>query len=119
MKSINPVLPLMFLALGAVSMPLPLDVACGMIPHPDSDPCRDSPLDPCAEPAREGDTPPTDERRCETGCQHCSLPCCAGTAMIQPLPVLEQTPTAHGRLAAVSVASPRFAADLLEHPPRN
>lgn len=106
-----------------VVLPAPLEAACDMFAHPDLDPCESCLADVCGdcdcsdETAHE--TAHETEGCCETGCQHCSLPCCSGTAMIPPFAqVLDTSLTSDGRLAATVTDVTWVDPDPLYHPPR-
>ena len=110
---------LLLLAMGLVVLPAPLEAACGMIAHPDLDPCETCPADSCKDPACDQEAGHADEDCCDTGCQHCSLPCCSGTAMI-PVASQQANPmaSADGCTALFHPDATWVDSDPLYHPPR-
>ncbi len=119
MKSSREISILLLVAMGLALLPAPLEAACDMISHPDVDPCDTYLAATCDDETCEGHPGHGDDDCCETGCQHCSLPCCSGTVMIPPVAqVLHAVPTADGRLAATRADVTQIDADPLYHPPR-
>ena len=110
---------LLLVAMVLTLLPAHLEVACEVVTHPDADPCdlllADS-FDASAssnEPAQGGDN------CCETGCQHCSLPCCTGTAMIPAAPQLAEASTiSNDRLVTTNTDVTWVDLDQFYHPPR-
>ena len=120
MKSSREIAILLLVAMGLALLPAPLEAVCDMTQHPDLDPCDTVLTDSCYDPACGGEPDHGDDNCCDTGCQHCGLPCCSGTAMIPPVTqVLNAVLTADGRLAATAADVTRVDADPLYHPPRN
>lgn len=120
MKSSREIAILLLVAMGLALLPAPLGAACDMTPHPDVDPCDTVLADTGEYPACGGERGHGDGNCCDTGCQHCSLPCCSGTAMIPPCTqVLDPFLTADGRLVATASDVTRVDADPLYHPPRD
>jgi hypothetical protein len=119
MKSSTDKAILLLMAMGLTLLPAPLDAACDMIPHSDVDPCDTFLMDISDGPSGAGESGHGDDNCCDTGCQHCSLPCCSGTAMIPTVAqVLYSALTADGRLAAIATDVTWIDADPLFHPPR-
>lgn len=88
-------------------------------PCSDVDPCNSLPTDACEAPACGGEPERGDDNCCDTGCQHCSLPCCSGTVMISTaVQVLDATLTVDGRMAAIANDVTWVDADPPYHPPR-
>lgn len=110
---------LLLLAMGLVLLPAPLEAACSAISHPDLDPCETCLADVCDDAACGGKQDHAGDDCCETGCQHCSLPCCAGIAMIfAASPAAASAAPSDGRPVAAAPRAPWVDADPLYHPPR-
>jgi|GEM_PF-6840254 len=107
------------MAMGLTLLPAPLEAVCDMSVHPEMDPFS-AEADPIGEMAEvDGEQGHEDGNCCETGCHHCSLPCCSGTAMIPAVvQILDASLTPDGRLAARSTDVIRVDADPLYHPPQ-
>lgn len=109
----------LLLAMGLVVLPAPLEAACDMTPHPESDPCETCRTDACEDTACEDEQEHQDENCCETGCQYCSLPCCSGTAMINVAsPSAIPLAPADDRPVLAAPRAPWVDAEPLFHPPR-
>lgn len=107
------------MAMGLTMLPAPLEAACDMFAHPDVDPCDIFLADTIHETTSGRDAGHEDDDCSKTCCQHCSLPCCSGTAMIPPFAqVLDPTPTSDGRLATTTSDVTWVDPDQLFHPPR-
>lgn len=119
MKSSREITILLLVAMGLTMWSPALDAACDPFPVPDSLPSDLFPADTSLDQASERQTAHEGDDCCETGCQHCNLPCCAGTAMIPPVAqVLDTALTVDGRLALSATDVTRVDADPLYHPPR-
>ncbi len=95
------------------------DAAYDETPCSDVESCDSLPVDTCEAHACGCETDHGDDNCCDTGCHHCSLPCCSGTAMIFTVAqVLGETLASDGRLAATSNDVPWVDADPPYHPPR-
>lgn len=110
---------LLLLAMSLVVLPAPLEAACGMTAHPDIDPCETCLAETCNDPDCDDPAGHENDDCCEAGCQHCSLPCCSGTAMIPPVAhVADAPPAPDARLAAPATKMTQVDPDPLYHPPR-
>ena len=110
---------LLLMAMGLTLVPAHLEVACDEIPHPDVAPCDIFLADTGHAPARGTEQGHGTDNCCETGCQHCSLPCCSGTAMIPTVAqILGAALTSSGRLAPTPPNVTWADPDQLYHPPR-
>jgi hypothetical protein len=119
MKSSREITILLLVAMGLTLLPASLEAACDMITHPDVDPCDTFLADTLDDVTTDRDAGHEDDDCCDTGCQHCGLPCCSGTAMISPFAqVLGTSLNADGRLAATDTKVTRVDADPLYHPPQ-
>jgi hypothetical protein len=124
MKPSREITIFLLLAMGLALLPGPLEAANGVIPSSDFNSCEPVSTDPCdAGPCESGscDTEPDPgaDDCCETGCQHCSLPCCSGTVMITTtIQVLVFALAADGPLAALVTDVAWVETDPLYHPPR-
>ena len=119
MKSSRDISIFLLVAMGLTLVPAPLEAACDMISDPDVDPCDTSLAAAIGDTTSSRDEGHEDDDCCETGCHHCSLPCCSGTAMIPPFAqVLDTTLTSDGRLAATVTDVTWVDPDPLFHPPR-
>ena len=119
MKSSRVIPIYLLLAMGLALVPAPLHAACGQTPHPEVDPC-DTLLTASLDASTGGSgSDHGEDNCCETGCLHCSLPCCSGTAMILTFAQLQDAaPTADGRLALTDTALTWVDTNPLYHPPR-
>jgi len=110
---------LLLLAMGLTLLSAHIDVAYDVIPHSDVDVCDLLPADTCDSADCCDEPGHGNDNCCQTGCQHCSLPCCYGSAMIPTLAqLMDAAPTSDGRLAATSTDVTWVDPDRLFHPPQ-
>ena len=110
---------LLLLAMGLTLVPAHLDVACDEVPHPEVAPCDILLVDTGDGPASGTEPGHGNDNCCETGCQHCSLPCCSGTAMIPTAAhILGAALTSGDRLAIIGANVTWADPGQLYHPPR-
>ena len=120
MKSSREIAVLLLVATGLSLVPVPMDAACDLSAPAAVDPCDASLPESCCGSACGGEPIPGDDDGCETGCQHCSMPCCSGTAMIPTaVQALDAAFIADRRLAARGPDETRVDVDPLYHPPRS
>ena len=107
------------MAMGLTLLPASLNGAYDVTAFASGDPCETSQSDACNDPACTSGPNPDDDNCCETGCQHCSLPCCAGTVMLSTIAQgQDPTLTDDRPLAATATDLPWVDAGPLYHPPR-
>ncbi len=119
MKSSRKISFLLLIAMGLALLPAPPDTANDMTPHADIDSCDTIAADTCDDADCCSEPGSGDDNCCDSDCQHCSLPCCSGTAMIADVAqMLDAALTLDGRLVATATDLTWFDADQLYHPPR-
>ncbi len=119
MKSSRTISFFLLMAMGLTLLPAPLNAANGVPSSASGDPCETSQADACNDLACTSEPNPDDDNCCEKGCEHCSLPCCAGTVMLPTVVQgLDPILTDDRRLAAIATDLPWVDAIPLYHPPR-
>lgn len=124
MKSSWEIIIILLLSMGLALSPGSLEAAYGVTQSADFDSCETVPdgscsSGDCGSGADNPEPDPGTDDCCETGCQHCSLPCCSGTVMIPTsVQTLDSALAADGQLAAFATAVTWVETDPLYHPPR-
>ncbi len=119
MKSSREITIFLLLVMGLAMLPGPFDATYDVILSSDAASCDPYSADPCDAGACKSEPDPGAKECCETGCQHCSLPCCSGTVMIATvIQVLDAALTADGPLTAIATDLAWADTDPLYHPPR-
>ena len=98
----------LLVAMGLTLLSAHIDVAYEVIPHSDVDVCDLLLGDTCDASACCDEPGHGNDNCCESGCQHCSLPCCSGTAMIPAVAQMVDATLDSGR----SPGRRRFRRDL-------
>jgi hypothetical protein len=109
----------LLMAMSLTLLPLPGSATSDLPDLSADDPCESSSPENCEAETCDIEQSSEDDDCCETGCQHCSLPCCTGTVM---LPTVAQglgpVPTTADHVVTLSNDLPWVDADPLFHPPR-
>lgn len=79
--------------------------------------CDTSGSHACNESGFGSEPIPEDNNCCESDCQHCGLPCCAGAVMVPAL-ALAFILTSDGSMPANAIDLPWVDTEPLYHPPR-
>ena len=111
---------LLLLTLGLTLSPMQPTLAYDSAPNADTDACCSCPADTCESDTCGSGPDQHDDDCCEAGCHECSLPCCAGSAVILAnSQTLDAILAADGCLAANAIDIAWVDADPLYHPPRS
>ena len=120
MKSSREITIFLLLAMGLALLPGPLEAAYGVTPSTEFDSCVPVSADPCGSGTCDSEPDPGADDCCESGCLHCSLPCCSGTVMIPTaIQALDSVISADGQMAAFATDVAWVETDPLYHPPRS
>ena len=109
----------LLVAMGLTLLSAHIDVAYEVIPHSDVDVCDLLLGDTCDVSACCDEPGHGSDNCCESGCQHCSLPCCYGSAMVPAVAkMVDANLNSDGRLAAGASDLTWVDPDPLYHPPQ-
>lgn len=109
----------LLVAMGLTMLSAHIDVAHDVIPHTDVDVCDLLLTDTFDASACSDEPGHGNDNCCESGCQHCSLPCCYGSAMVPTVAqMVDASLNSDGRLAAAASDLTWIDPDPLYHPPQ-